>query len=75
MGSHRAQAKRRERLGALGFTDEDLERLHAPIGLDLGALTPEETALSIMGEIVARRRGREGRPLSQVSGRIHEVVD
>ena len=75
MGSHRAQAKRRERLGALGFTDEDLERLHAPIGLDLGALTPEETALSIMGEIVARRRGREGGPLSQVGGRIHEVVD
>jgi xanthine dehydrogenase accessory factor len=75
MGSHRAQAKRRDRLLALGFTDEDLERLHAPIGLDLGALTPEETALSIMSEIVARRRGREGGPLSQVRGRIHEVVD
>jgi xanthine dehydrogenase accessory factor len=75
MGSHRAQAKRRERLGALGFTDEDLERLNAPIGLDLGALTPEETALSIMSEIVAHRRGREGGRLSQVRGRIHEVVD
>jgi xanthine dehydrogenase accessory factor len=75
MGSHRAQAKRRERMLALGFTDADLERLHAPIGLDLGALTPEETALSIMSEIVARRRGREGGPLSQASGRIHEVVD
>jgi xanthine dehydrogenase accessory factor len=75
MGSHRAQAKRRDRLIALGFTDEDLERLHAPIGLDLGALTPEETALSIMGEIVAHRRGREGGRLSHVSGRIHEVVD
>jgi xanthine dehydrogenase accessory factor len=75
MGSHRAQAKRRDRLLALGFTDEDLERLHAPIGLDLGALTPEETALSIMGEIVAHRRGREGGRLSHVSGRIHEVVD
>jgi xanthine dehydrogenase accessory factor len=75
MGSHRAQAKRRERLLALGITDEELDRLHAPIGLDLGALTPEETALSIMSEIVARRRGREGGPLSQVRGRIHEVVD
>ena len=75
MGSHRAQAKRRERLLGLGITDDELDRLHAPIGLDLGALTPEETALSIMSEIVARRRGREGGPLSQVRGRIHEVVD
>jgi xanthine dehydrogenase accessory factor len=75
MGSHRAQAKRRDRLLALGFTDDDLERLNAPIGLDLGALTPEETALSIMSEIVAHRRGREGGRLSQVRGRIHEVVD
>jgi xanthine dehydrogenase accessory factor len=75
MGSHRAQAKRRERLLALGFTDADLERLSAPIGLDLGALTPEETALSIMGEIVAHRRGREGGRLAHVRGRIHEVVD
>jgi xanthine dehydrogenase accessory factor len=73
MGSHRAQAKRRDRLLALGFTDADLERLSAPIGLDLGALTPEETALSIMGEIVAHRRGREGGRLAHVSGRIHEV--
>jgi xanthine dehydrogenase accessory factor len=75
MGSHRAQAKRRERLLGLGFTDADLERLSAPIGLDLGALTPEETALSIMGEIVAHRRGREGGRLAHVRGRIHEVVD
>jgi xanthine dehydrogenase accessory factor len=75
MGSHRAQAKRRDRLTALGFTDADLERLSAPIGLDLGALTPEETALSIMGEIVAHRRGREGGRLAHVRGRIHEVVD
>jgi xanthine dehydrogenase accessory factor len=75
MGSHRAQAKRRDRLTALGFTDTDLERLSAPIGLDLGALTPEETALSIMGEIVAHRRGREGGRLAHAGGRIHEVVD
>jgi xanthine dehydrogenase accessory factor len=73
MGSRRAQAKRRDRLVALGFGDEDLERVSAPIGLDLGALTPEETALSIMSEIVAHRRGREGGRLAHVSGRIHEV--
>jgi xanthine dehydrogenase accessory factor len=75
MGSHRAQEKRRERLLALGITDDELARLSAPIGLDLGALTPEETALSIMGEIVAHRRGREGGRLSnRRGGRIHEVT-
>jgi xanthine dehydrogenase accessory factor len=74
MGSHRAQAKRRDRLLAKGITDEELERLAAPIGLDLGALTPEETALSIMSEIVALRRGREGGRLTHVRGRIHEVT-
>ena len=73
MGSHRAQAKRRERLLAKGITEEELERLAAPIGLDLGALTPEETALSIMSEIVALRRGRDGGRLAHVRGRIHEV--
>jgi xanthine dehydrogenase accessory factor len=75
MGSHRAQEKRRERMVAHGITDSELERLSAPIGLDLGALTPEETALSIMSEIVAHRRGREGGRLAHVRGRIHEVLD
>jgi xanthine dehydrogenase accessory factor len=74
MGSHRAQAKRRERLLAKGITEEELARLSAPIGLDLGALTPEETALSIMSEIVALRRGRPGGRLAHASGRIHEVT-
>jgi xanthine dehydrogenase accessory factor len=73
MGSRRAQERRRERLLGLGLGDEDLERLSAPIGLDLGALTPEETALSIMAEVVAARRGREGGRLAHASGRIHEV--
>ena len=73
MGSRRAQEKRRERMLALGIGDEELERLSAPIGLDLGALTPEETALSIMSEIVAHRRGMEGGRLAHVRGRIHEV--
>jgi xanthine dehydrogenase accessory factor len=73
MGSRRAQAVRRERLLAAGVPEEKLDRVAAPIGLDLGGLTSEETALSIMAEIVAVRNGREGGRLSQASGRIHEV--
>jgi len=73
MGSRRAQAQRRERLLAAGVAEEKLERISAPIGLDLGGLTAEETALSIMAEIVAVRNGREGGRLSGSAGRIHEV--
>lgn len=73
MGSRRAQEKRRERLLAKGFTDEELARLSAPIGLDLGGLTSEETALSIMAELVAVRRGHPGGRLRDAEGRIHEV--
>ena len=73
MGSRRAQAQRRERLLAAGVEEELLERIAAPIGLDLGAVSPEETALSIMAEVVAVRNGRDGGRLSQSSGRIHEV--
>src|SRR3954469_6480305 len=73
MGSRRAQAARRERLIAAGLTDADLERLAAPTGLDLGATSSEETALSILAEIVAVRHGREGGRLGRVRGRIHEV--
>ena len=73
MGSRRAQAKRRERLLAKGIEDGEMERISAPIGLDLGALTAEETALSIMGEIVAMRHGRPGGRLAHSQGRIHEV--
>jgi xanthine dehydrogenase accessory factor len=74
MGSRRAQEKRRERLLAKGIEDSDLERVCAPIGLDLGALTAEETALSVMAEVVAVRNGRSGGRLSESrGGRIHEV--
>jgi xanthine dehydrogenase accessory factor len=73
MGSRRAQAQRRERLLAAGVDEELLESIAAPIGLDLGAVSPEETALSIMAEVVAVRNRRSGGRLSQVSGRIHEV--
>jgi xanthine dehydrogenase accessory factor len=74
MGSRRAQAKRRERLLAAGLTDEDLSRLAAPIGLDLGGHTAEETALSIMTEVVAVRNGREGGRLVHADRRIHNVA-
>jgi xanthine dehydrogenase accessory factor len=73
MGSRRAQEQRRERLLAAGVETELLDRIAAPIGLDLGALTPEETALSIMAEVVAVRHGRDGGRLSSAAGRIHEV--
>jgi xanthine dehydrogenase accessory factor len=73
MGSRRAQDKRRERLLAKGIEEADMLRISAPIGLDLGALTAEETALSIMGEIVAMRHGRVGGRLAHAQGRIHEV--
>ena len=74
MGSRRAQEKRRERLVARGISDDQLARIAAPIGLDLGGLTAEETALSIVAEVVAVRNGREGGRLSAAgAGRIHEV--
>ena len=73
MGSRRAQASRRERLLAQGMTEEELARIAAPIGLDIGALTAEETALSIMAEVVAAKHGHSGGRLSQACGRIHEV--
>jgi xanthine dehydrogenase accessory factor len=73
MGSRRAQAKRRERLLAAGLTDAELEGLAAPIGLDLGATSSEETALSILAEVVAVRHARDGGRLGQAGGRIHEV--
>jgi xanthine dehydrogenase accessory factor len=74
MGSRRAQAKRRERLVAAGISEDQLERISAPVGLDIGALGSEETALSIMAEVVAVRNGRSGGRLADASGRIHEAV-
>ena len=73
MGSRRAQAARRERLIAGGLSEEEMGRLAAPLGLDLGAISGEETALSILAEVVAARHGRDGGRLSEARGRIHEV--
>jgi xanthine dehydrogenase accessory factor len=73
MGSRRAQAKRRERLVAAGVSEEEIERISAPVGLDLGGISREETALSILAEVVAARHGRDGGRLAESKGRIHEV--
>jgi xanthine dehydrogenase accessory factor len=73
MGSRRAQAARRERLLAVGMGEEELERLSAPVGLDLGAIAREETALSILAEVIAARHGRDGGRLAAGRGRIHQV--
>ncbi|WP_423462170.1 XdhC family protein [Promicromonospora sp. MS192] len=64
MGSHRTHEERLARLRDAGLTSGELDRLHSPIGLDLGARTPHETALSIAAEIVAHRHGGTGAPLS-----------
>jgi xanthine dehydrogenase accessory factor len=74
MGSRRAQSKRRERLLDAGLGIEELDRLAAPVGLDLGASSPEETALSILAEVVAVRHGHEGGRLRTRDGRIHVAV-
>ncbi|MCX2712316.1 XdhC family protein [Mycolicibacterium sp. J2] len=74
MGSRRTHLDRLARLGEAGLTETDLDRLSSPIGLDLGARTPEETAVSIVAEIIARRWGGGGRPLTAVDGRIHHEL-
>jgi xanthine dehydrogenase accessory factor len=71
MGSRRTHLERNDRLRGVGVTELELARLHSPIGLDLGARTPEETALSIVAEIVADRRGGSGVPLTGAHTPIH----
>ncbi|WP_018547096.1 XdhC family protein [Streptomyces sp. LaPpAH-108] len=71
MGSRRTHLDRLELLRQAGLTELELARLHSPIGLDLGARTPEETALSIAAEIVAGRRGGTGVPLTGAHTPIH----
>jgi xanthine dehydrogenase accessory factor len=71
MGSRRTHDDRMARLRAAGLTDTELGRLSSPIGLDLGARTPEETAVSIAAEIIAQRWGGGGLPLTDTAGRIH----
>ena len=72
MGSRKTHAKRMERLGEVGvFEPGDIDRLMSPIGLDIGARTPEETAVSICSEIIARRTNRDVPSLRDSSGDIH----
>ncbi|MCM2576875.1 XdhC family protein [Streptomyces meridianus] len=71
MGSRRTHLERLERLREAGLGDHELARLRSPIGLDLGARTPEETAVSIAAEIVASRRGGSGLPLLGAHTPIH----
>jgi xanthine dehydrogenase accessory factor len=71
MGSRRTHDDRLKRLEEAGLTDDELARLSSPIGLDLGARTPEETAVSIAAEIIALEWGGRGARLSEMEDRIH----
>ncbi len=71
MGSRRTHNDRLARLREEGVPEEQLARLFSPIGLDLGARTPEETAISIAAEIIGHRWGGTGRMLRTTSGAIH----
>ena len=71
MGSRRTHDDRVGRLREAGVTQEQLDRMSSPIGLDLGARTPEETAVSIAAEIISARWGGTGAPLSATDGAIH----
>ncbi|MGN6796720.1 MAG: XdhC family protein [Gaiellaceae bacterium] len=71
LGSRVAQESRRDRLLEAGFSEDELARLHGPAGLDIGAASPAETAVSIMAEVLAVRAGRAGGSLRTSASRIH----
>jgi xanthine dehydrogenase accessory factor len=71
LGSRQTTADREARLRRAGVGDADLARIHAPCGLDIGSRTAEETAVSVLAEIIAARAQRVGAPLRQTSGPIH----
>ncbi|WP_035796034.1 XdhC family protein [Kitasatospora mediocidica] len=75
MGSRRTHLERNARLREVGLTDAEIARLRSPIGLDLGARTPEETAVAVAAEIVASRRGGGCLPLSAGQGPIHHDLE
>jgi xanthine dehydrogenase accessory factor len=71
MGSRRTHDDRMARLREAGLAEHELSRLRSPIGLDLGARTPEETAVSVAAELIQLRWGGSGRALTETQGRIH----
>jgi xanthine dehydrogenase accessory factor len=71
MGSRRTHEDRLARLREIGLTEDQLSQLASPIGLDLGARTPQETAVSIAAEMIALRWGGRGSRLTAGNGRIH----
>ena len=75
VGSRKTNQDRRQRLQDAGMTNDDLARIRGPIGLDIGAETPEEMAISILAEIIAARHGRGGGPLTEAEGRIRGARD
>ncbi len=75
MGSRRTNEDRAQRLRELGMTEDELSRLAAPIGLDLGARTPEETAVSVAAEIIGLRWGGSGTRLQDAAGPIHHPAE
>ena len=70
LGSRHTQTERRARLQAAGVDGATMERYHGPTGLDLGARTPAETAVSIVAEVLAERSGRPAAPLERMTGRV-----
>jgi len=73
MGSRKTHENRTARLIEAGVTEEEFKRIMSPIGSDIGARTPEETAISICAEIIALRTGRQAHSLKETSGPIHEL--
>jgi len=71
MGSRGTHERRKKQLREMGYSEEEMARIRAPIGLDLGARSPQETALAILAEIIATRYGRDARPLSERTEHIH----
>jgi xanthine dehydrogenase accessory factor len=74
LGARRNQERRQARLLEEGLSEDEIDRIAGPTGLDVGAETPAETAVAILAEMLAVRAGRSGGPLKDARGRIHAEV-